>query len=53
MNMSDIWDWNFYWQMFRNFTATVSPFVMIPVAILSVGLLVIMIVSIVRHARSS
>lgn len=33
MNLSDIWDWTFLWQMVRNNTATASPFVMIIVAV--------------------
>lgn len=39
MDVSDIWDWTFMWQMFRNFMATFSPFVMIVVAVCIAGLL--------------
>ncbi len=51
MNVSDLWDWDFFWQMFRNFTGTVSPFVMIPVAVLTVGLLITVIIVAIREAR--
>lgn len=33
MNASGVWDWEFMWQMFYNFMATVSPFVMMVVAV--------------------
>lgn len=51
MNVSDVWDWNFFWQMFRNFMATSSPFVMIPVAVIVVGLLIGVIISSVARSR--
>lgn len=51
MNVSDVWDWDFFWQMFRNFMGTVSPFVMIPVVIIAVGLLIGVIIQAVRKAK--
>lgn len=33
MNVSDQFDWTFMWQMFRNFVGTLSPFVMMAVAV--------------------
>lgn len=53
MNVSDVWDWAFYWQMFRNFMATVAPFVMIPTVVLTVGLLITVIIVAVAKARSA
>lgn len=52
MDISDVWDWAFFWSMFRNFTATISPFVMIPVAIAAVTMLILAIVLIVKAMRS-
>lgn len=52
MNVSDVFDWTFFWQMFRNFMASVSPFVMVPVAIICAGLLVYMIIGAIKQARS-
>lgn len=51
MNVSDVWDWNFFWQMFRNFMATASPFVMIPVAVIVVGLLIGVIIAAVAGRK--
>lgn len=45
MNVSDVWDWPFMWQMFRNFMATGSPFVMIMVAVSLAGTLLAFLVS--------
>lgn len=39
MNVSDVWDWTFMWQMFYNFMATGSPFVMMIVAVALAGTL--------------
>lgn len=52
MNVSDIWDWAFFWSMFRNFMATASPFVMIPVAVIVVGLLLGVIIKAVSRSRA-
>ncbi|GBK66264.1 hypothetical protein PbDSM24746_62860 [Paenibacillus macerans] len=52
MNVSDIWDWNFFWQMFRNFMATAAPFVMIVVVVVVVGLLIGVIIRAVSRAKS-
>lgn len=52
MDVSDVWDWNFFWSMFRNFMATASPFVMIVVVVAVVGMLLAAIVGIVRGKRT-
>lgn len=52
MNVSDVWDWAFFWSMFRNFMATASPFVMIPTVVIVVGLLLKVIIQAVRAAKS-
>ena len=51
MNVSDIWDWPFFWSMFRNFMATAAPFVMIPVVVIVVGLLLKVIIQSVAKAK--
>ncbi|NHN35542.1 PTS ascorbate transporter subunit IIC [Paenibacillus agricola] len=51
MNVSDVWDWDFFWSMFRNFMATASPFVMIPVVVIVVGMLLTVIIRAVAGAR--
>lgn len=53
MNVSDIWDWTFMWQMFRNFMATGSPFVMIVVAVCLAGMLLGFLVSIFMRRKAS
>lgn len=52
MNWSDVWDWSFMWQMSRNFTATVSPFVMIITAVCVAGMVTAFIVAIVRGKKN-
>lgn len=49
MNVSDVFDWTFMWQMFRNFMATGSPFVMIIVAVSITGMLLLFLVNLVRN----
>lgn len=53
MDTSDLWDWDFMWQMFRNFLAGVSPFVMIVVAIAIVGMLLGVIVGLFWNRRKA
>lgn len=53
MNISDLWDWTFMWQMFRNFMASVSPFVMIVVAVSVAGMLLTIIVTLFLIRRQS
>lgn len=52
MDLTDVWDWTFMWQMFRNFTATFSPFVMIVVAIGMAGAIIAMVVGIFMWWRN-
>lgn len=51
MNISDVWDWTFMWQMVRNFTATISPFVMIVAAVAVVGMLLYVVVTVVQARK--
>lgn len=53
MNLSDIWDWTFMWQMFRNFTATGAPFVMVVVAVSLAALLLSFLVNMFLKRKSS
>ncbi|KGP85297.1 MULTISPECIES: hypothetical protein [unclassified Paenibacillus] len=52
MNVSDLWDFSFFWQMFRNNMATVSPFVMVVVAPIVVGILITVIIKAVTRAKA-
>lgn len=52
MNVSDVFDWSFFWQMFRNFVATGSPFLMIIVAISAAGMLMMIIIGAVRGRKA-
>lgn len=52
MNVSDLWDFTFFWQMFRNFMATAAPFVMIVVVVAVVGMLLSVIIGSVARRRS-
>lgn len=52
LNVSDVFDWAFFWSMFRNFVATAAPFVMIVVAIFAMGLLLQMIIKAVKTKGS-
>lgn len=51
MYFGNVWDWNFFWTLFNNFLASVSPFVMIPIAVGVVGLLVAVVISAVVRRR--
>lgn len=53
MNVSDVFDWAFMWQMFRNFMATLSPFVMVIVAVAIAGMLLGFLVSMFMRRRQS
>lgn len=52
MNVSDVFDWTFFWQMFRNFVATGSPFVMVMVAVSVAGAILTLIVSMMFRKKS-
>lgn len=52
MNISDLWDWTFMWQMFRNFMASVAPFIMVVVAVAVAGMLLGIIVNLFLKRRS-
>lgn len=52
MNVSDVFDWTFMWQVFRNFMATGSPFVMIVTAAAVMGMLIVIIISAVSRRKS-
>lgn len=47
-NMSDVWDWNFMWSTFGFILKLVSPFIMIIIAIIAVGLLLKMVIHAVK-----
>ncbi|URJ38186.3 PTS ascorbate transporter subunit IIC (plasmid) [Paenibacillus polymyxa] len=52
MDISDIWDWNFFWSMWKNFMKTGSNFVMVVVAVVVVGMLMAAIVNAVKGRKT-
>lgn len=52
MNLTGVWDFTFFWDVFGFLMKSVSPFVMISVAILAVGLLILVVITAVKAARS-
>ena len=52
-SLSGVWDWDFMWSTFGFLLKLVSPFVMVFVAILAVGLLLKLVISAVKSSRGS
>lgn len=52
MNFSTLIDWSFFWAVFQNFLYSTMPFVLIPAAIIAVGLLLAVIIRAVKAASS-
>lgn len=48
-NLSNVWDFSFFWGIFAFLLQTVAPFVMIIVAIIAVGLLLKVIIKAIRE----
>ncbi len=48
MYFGNVWDWNFFWSVFQNFLASASPFVLIVIAAIVVGLLLSVVVRAVK-----
>lgn len=53
MNLSGVWDWNFFWNSFGFFIKTVAPFLMIIVAIIAVGMLLLVVIRAVRNGKDA
>lgn len=51
MYFGNVWDWSFFWTVFQNFLASGSPFVLIVVAAIVVGILLGVIVRAIRGMR--
>ena len=47
-NLSGVWDWDFMWSTFGFILKLVSPFIMIIVAIVAVGLLLTLVIKAVK-----
>ncbi|SDW82043.1 hypothetical protein SAMN04489725_1168 [Alicyclobacillus hesperidum] len=52
MYFGNVWDWNFFWQVFQNFLSSESPFVLIVVAAMVVGILLAVIVGAIKGMRN-
>lgn len=53
MYFGNVFDWNFFWQVFQNFLSSVSPFALIMVAAVTVGVLLAAVIGAIRRAGSS
>lgn len=53
MNLSGVWDWDFFWNTFGFILKTVASFLMIIVAIIAVGMLLRVVIAAVRNKDSS
>lgn len=51
-NMSGVWDWDFMWSTFGFILKLVSPFIMVIVAIIAVGLLLSLVIKAVKQRGS-
>lgn len=51
-SLSGVWDWDFMWSTFGFILKLVSPFVMIIVAIVAVGLLLALVIKAVKQRGS-
>lgn len=50
MNLADVWDFDFMWDVFAFILKIVAPFLMIIIAIIGVGMLLVMVVKAVSTA---
>lgn len=48
-NLSGVWDWDFMWSTFGFILKLVSPFIMVIVAIVAVGLLLSLVIKAVKQ----
>lgn len=51
-NLSGVWDWDFMWSTFGFILKLVSPFMMVIVAIVAVGLLLNLVIKAVKQRGS-
>lgn len=51
-SLSGVWDWDFMWSTFGFILKLVSPFIMIIVAIVAVGLLLTLVIKAVKQRGS-
>lgn len=50
-NLSNVWDWSFFWDTFGFLLRIVSPFQLIMIAILAVGLLLAVVILAARKTK--
>lgn len=48
-NLSNVWDFSFFWGIFAFLLQTVAPFVLIIIAIVAVGLLLKVVIRAIRE----
>ncbi|WP_241211444.1 hypothetical protein, partial [Amphibacillus jilinensis] len=52
MDVSNVWDWSFFWDSFGFILRLVASFLMIVVAIIAVGMLLKVVINAIRESRS-
>jgi hypothetical protein len=52
VNLSGVWDWDFFWNCFGFILKTVASFLMVVIAILGVGMLLKVVIDAVRSSRN-
>ncbi|GAE32866.1 hypothetical protein [Halalkalibacter hemicellulosilyticus] len=50
-DLSGVWDWSFFWNVLGFILQSISPFVMLFVALISAGLLIALIVQAIRNRQ--
>lgn len=51
MNLSNVWDWTFFWETFGFILKTAANFLMVIVAIRAVGMLLKAVIGAIRSSR--
>lgn len=53
MYFGDVWDWNFFWAIFKNILSSAAPFMEIVIAVIAVGLVLVAIVRAIKGMGKS
>ncbi|MBA4535488.1 MULTISPECIES: PTS ascorbate transporter subunit IIC [Brevibacillus] len=51
MNFSALIDWSFFWSVFNNFLFSMSPFMLIVIAVMAVGMVLGAVIEAARKAK--
>jgi ascorbate-specific PTS system EIIC-type component UlaA len=53
LNLSGVWDWDFFWNTFGYILKTVAAFLMVIVAIIAVGMLLNVVINAIRNGKKT